>query len=75
MKSFASTYNVSRKLHYMILSVFILILCVLPAGYCTHTTCMQYPQIPEEGIASPGTRVIGDCEQAGGCWELNLGFL
>lgn len=34
-----------------------------------------YPQSPEEGIRSSGTRAKDSCEPPRGCWELDLGPL
>lgn len=34
---------------------------------CKYTTCVQWPQRPEEGIKSPRTRVMDGCRSLCGC--------
>jgi hypothetical protein len=45
--------------------------------FCLHvyqcTSCMQWPQWPEEGARLPGTGVAASCEPPSWCWELNSG--
>lgn len=61
-ESFCSTFH--AFLNFTCMSVCLLI------GICVHTTCMQDPQRPEEGIRSLG--VTGSCELPCGCWEQSI---
>jgi hypothetical protein len=43
---------------------------------CMCSMCMQYPQRPDEGIKSPGSRVtVGWKPSDARCWVLNMGSL
>lgn len=52
---------------------------VLPTCMCVYHMCVCCLQRSEEGVGSPGTGVMGDCElqSMGDCgwWELNSGSL
>lgn len=36
------------------------------------TTCMQYPQRPEEGVCPSGSGVTEGCKSLPGCWKPKL---
>lgn len=54
------------------LKCMILILC---APMCVYHMHASHPWSPEEGVRSPGTRVLTSCEHHCGFWEQNPGPL
>lgn len=44
-------------------------MCICSLPFCVDTTCVEYPQRPEENTILYDTVVADGCELPGGCWE------